>query len=78
MTDNELLARIDERMKTIFLKVENIEGHLEKLPCSEQQLKTENLDGRLRPIENIFWKIVISSSVISAIGGSVAGVIAGG
>ena len=77
MTDNDLLARIDERVKTIFNDVSELKKHIETLPCTDQQIKVENIDGRLRPIEKIFWKLIFSAGTIAVIAGSVAGAIAG-
>ena len=77
MTDNDLLARIDERVKTIFNDVSDLKKHIESLPCTDQQIKVENIDGRLRPIEKIFWKLIIGAISFGSLAGGIAGAIAG-
>ena len=60
----DLLIRIDERTQRMDKKMDGLQ-------CERRSNEITDLKARLKPIENIFWKIILTA----LIGGSIAGAI---
>lgn len=68
-TDNALLARIDERTKDMAKSISGINRKLDGLPCTPNSIKLAELDNRLKPLENIFWKLVLAAISLGSLFG---------
>lgn len=68
-TDNALLARIDERTLDMARSINGINRKLEGLPCTNNSIKLTELDNRIKPLEKIFWKLVLAAMSLGSLFG---------
>ena len=77
MSQGEILARMEQKVDDLIIVVGEVKTKMNSLSCSANQEELGRLDERLKPIERIFWRLVITCIVSSAVFGSISAVIAG-
>lgn len=76
MGDHEVLIQIREQVKMVRKATERFESKLESLKCGAHGERLEELDGRLTPIERVFWKVIMKVVIGFFSCGAIAGAIA--
>lgn len=74
----ERLTKSETLIVTIAEDIRDIKEILSDMPCGERRAKIIEIETRLKPIEKIFWKLIIAAVSFGSFAGAIAGALSGG